>query len=247
MVACLGRRLDALAETQRMILAEGSQAHAVRCDVSDMTSVSEAFSTVSERVGPVDILFNNAGRFRSVGPLWNADPQDWWEDVTVNLFGSFISCRAVLPSMIKRDVGIIINMDGGGGSEGPLPGGSGYGCSKAALVRMTECLARELERIGSSVLVFAMNPGFVRTDMTETIAAAEQGAWLEFVRQSLREDSGLSPGQCGIAALKLISIATPDLNGCTFSTLTDFEKIAKRSSDIAANRHCTLRLSVVAS
>ncbi len=80
--------------------------------------------------------------------------------MSVNLLGTFLCTRAVLPHLRAQGHGVIINMDGGGGSGGPNLGGSAYGASKAAIVRFSEGLARELERDGSDVLVFTMFPGW---------------------------------------------------------------------------------------
>jgi NAD(P)-dependent dehydrogenase (short-subunit alcohol dehydrogenase family) len=124
-------------------------------------------------------------------------------------------------------------MDGGGGSNGPNPGGTGYGSSKAALLRFSESLARELESVGSSVFVFSLMPGFVKTNMTEgLIATAEKERWQPHVRELMGSDAELPPSACARATMKLLGIASPELNGRIFYVDTDFEKIEKMRAKI---------------
>lgn len=242
-VMCLGRDPETLAATVAAIGQAGGAARALRCDVSRADEVEPVFARIAAEEGGVGLLFCNAGSFRAAGPLWQADPAAWWGDVTTNLYGTFLCLRAVLPGMIARGRGIVITMDGGGGAHGPLVGGSGYGASKAAVVRMTEGLARELERIGSPVLAFAMNPGFVRTDMTRAVVATEPGSlWLDFVRELIRQGSGHAPEDCAAATLRLIGIAGPELNGCAFDVETDFDAVHRDRARIARDRSHTLAL-----
>jgi len=242
-VVCCGRREDLLAETAPLIAKAGGTELAVRTDVTDRAAVEQMVAQALSRFGRIDLLFNNAGSFRSVAPVWEADPQTWWGDVTTNLYGSLLCCRAVLPHMRARNSGVIINMDGGGGAHGPNIAGSGYGCSKAALLRLSEGLARELELDGSAVLVFCINPGFVRTEMTEGIVSTPAGRkWQGFVKGWIDKGIGKRPGDCAKATLRLLAIAGPELNGCVFDVDTDFGEIARRKQEIREKRLFTLRL-----
>jgi NAD(P)-dependent dehydrogenase (short-subunit alcohol dehydrogenase family) len=232
-VACCGRREKKLEETVLAIRREGGEGCATPADVTEWPQVIGMIEQALSRFGSIDLLFNNAGSFRFVGPVWNADPEDWWSDVKVNLLGSMMTARAVLPHMMGRGSGVIINMDGGGGSNGPNPGGSAYGCSKAALLRFTESLAKELEREGSKVLAFCMMPGFVRTEMTEyLIGAPEREEWQGHVRTLMGSDVELPPEACAKAAMKLLSIAGPELNGRIFYADADYGRIDKNKKRI---------------
>jgi len=198
---------------------------------------------VNKNCGSIDLLFNNAGRFGYVGPLWKADPEEWWRDVQVNLLGTMHCCRAVLPGMIERNKGIIINMDGGGGSNGPNPGGSAYASSKAGILRMTESLARELEMVGSSVLVFAMMPGFVCTAMTESlIRTKEREEWQKGVRLLMNSSAQLPPEACFFATLELLRVASPELNGRIMYPDFDYDVIARNTEAIKRDNLYVLRL-----
>ena len=100
------------------------------------------------------------------------DPAVWWRDIEINIRGSFNCCRAATPGMWRAKRGRIINLTGGGTATS-FPYGSGYATSKAGLLRFTECVNDQLA--GSGVLVFAMDPGLVRTAMTEYQLTSEAG------------------------------------------------------------------------
>jgi NAD(P)-dependent dehydrogenase (short-subunit alcohol dehydrogenase family) len=242
-VICVGRRRELIEETARQIAQAGGEALAVRTDVTQARDVDELVRATLERFGQIDLLFNNHGSFASVAPVWQADPELWWRDVTINLFGTMLCCRAVLPHMMKRNAGVIINMEGGGGTSGPSVGGSGYGCSKAAVVRLTEGLARELEVASSDVLAFVMDPGFVPTDMTRHIATTEGGNRFQpFVRDWLAEGKGFAPDACAKATLRLLAVANKDLSGRAFGVTTDWDLVARTRSEIAHDNRYVLHL-----
>jgi NAD(P)-dependent dehydrogenase (short-subunit alcohol dehydrogenase family) len=242
-VVCCGRRPAELEETVRLIREEGGTAVAIPADVTDPVRVEALVLQTLERFGQIDLLFNNAGSFRSVAPIWEANPADWWQDVTTNLYGSMLCCRAVLPPMMARNTGVIINMDGGGGAHAPNIAGSGYGASKAALLRFTEGLARELEIAGSAVLAFAIGPGFVHTAMTQAIADSPTGQkWQPFVKDRIAQKNTHQPWDCAQATMRLLAIAGPEINGCTFDVATDFDQIDRHKAEIRANALYVLRL-----
>ncbi len=232
-VVCCGRTEKRLQETLGMIEEQSGTGLVVKADISDWAQVQKMVYKTLETFGRIDLLFNNAGSFNWVGPVWEVDHETWWHDVTINLYGSMLCCRAVLPHMMVRDRGVIINMDGGGGSNGPNPGGTGYGCSKAALLRFSESLAKELEAEGSSVLVFCMMPGFVRTSMTESlIATPEREKWQPHVRALMGSTAELPSDACAKATIQLLRIASAELNGRIFYVDTDYERIEKNKSKI---------------
>jgi len=232
-VVCCGRRASRLQETVSMIKEGGGSGLAIPTDVTDWVQVQSLVQGTLQRFHQIDLLFNNAGSFQYVGPVWAADPEVWWHDVMVNLRGTMLCCRAVLPHMMERDSGILINMDGGGGSGGPNIGGSAYGCSKAALVRLSEGLARELAQIGSAILVFCMNPGFVRSEMTESlIDTPEKRAWQVHVPQLMGSAQEKPPDACAKATMRLLRIASRELSGRVFSVDTDFDDIERKKAEL---------------
>jgi 3-oxoacyl-[acyl-carrier protein] reductase len=122
-------------------------------------------AAVEEAIGPVDLLVNNAGQFGPVGPLAATDPDDWWQVLEVNLRGPLYCARAVLPGMLARGHGRIVNVSSGAGFAA-IPMLSAYVMSKTALYRLSENLAAETR--GHGVMVFAIDPGLVRTAMSES-------------------------------------------------------------------------------
>jgi 3-oxoacyl-[acyl-carrier protein] reductase len=137
---------------------------AVTADVSDPAQVRDMVAHVERELGPLDLLVNNAG-IASWGGFFDDDAEAWWHLIEINVRGPYLCCRAVVPGMLERGGGRIVNM-GSGASYLPSGGGNtAYGASKAALGRFSELLARELSPKG--VFVFLMSPGMVRTEMTD--------------------------------------------------------------------------------
>lgn len=140
---------------------------ALEVDVSDRASVERMVAQTERELGPLDLLVNNAGINNAPEPMWEHGPEAWWRVFEVNVLGAFLCCHAVLPGMVERGRGRIVNI-GSGASY--LPGGGGgtaYGASKAALGRFSETLAAEVASRG--VQVFVISPGMVRTKMTESV------------------------------------------------------------------------------
>jgi NAD(P)-dependent dehydrogenase (short-subunit alcohol dehydrogenase family) len=171
-VALIARTAAEIEAVMEAINADGGTARAYPVDIVDRAAVDKAFATIEGDLGPVSLLTNNAGAFSAYGPIWTVDPDEWHRDVETNIFGTFNCCRAALPPMIARRRGRVIVMTGGGTATS-FPNGSGYATSKAGLLRFAECVTDTL--MGSGVLVFAMDPGLVRTAMTERQLKSERG------------------------------------------------------------------------
>ncbi len=171
-VALLARTAAEIEAVGEEIAAEGGVARAFAVDIVDLESVTKIFAAIEGDLGPVSLLTNNAGSFGAIGPIWTVEPEAWWRDIEINIGGTFNCCRAAIPAMMARNRGRIINMTGGGTATS-FPNGSGYATSKAGLLRFTECVSDTLA--GSGVLMFAMDPGLVRTAMTEYQLASEAG------------------------------------------------------------------------
>jgi 3-oxoacyl-[acyl-carrier protein] reductase len=138
---------------------------AVVADVSSPGDAEALVAEVERELGPIDLLVNNAGIAGwEVEPAWEADPANWWRVFETNVLGTYLVSRAVIPGMIERARGRIVNT---GSGAGYLPGqrATAYGASKAALYRFGEGLALQLEQHG--IPVFTISPGLVKTDMTE--------------------------------------------------------------------------------
>jgi 3-oxoacyl-[acyl-carrier protein] reductase len=137
---------------------------AVVADVSSPGDAEAMVAEVERGLGPIDLLVNNAGVAHWGDKAWEDEPEDWWRVFEINLLGAFLVSRAVIPGMIERGRGRIVNT---GSGAGYLPGlaTTAYGASKAALYRLGEGLALQLEPYG--IPVFTISPGLVRTAMNE--------------------------------------------------------------------------------
>lgn len=171
-VAGLARSAGTLAEAMAAVAeTTGARVLGVPCDVTDRAAVEAAVARVTEELGHVDLLVNNAGLIDAAEvPLWEADPDQWWEVVASHVQGAFLLCRSVVPWMLLRNRGRIVNI-ASGQSVRVNPIYSAYGVGKTGLVRITEALHAALE--GSDVAVFDLAPGVVETSMTRSMSMWE--------------------------------------------------------------------------
>jgi len=159
-VAC-SRTLSDVDEVASLITKDGGTALALKCDVANPQEIEEAVKKAVADVGPIDILINNAG-VGTVAPYEVADYAiaEWDRIVNVNLRGTFLCCRAVLPSMRERRHGTIINVVSITGREA-APLVSPYGASKFGAVGLTQGLLAENFKYGIRVMM--VNPGPTNT------------------------------------------------------------------------------------
>src|SRR5579864_1178731 len=218
-VAVMARSEDELADTVAGIAASGGRAAAVPADVTDRAAVERAVAEAERRLGQVDLLVNNAGRAHALDEVSQVDPEDWWRDVEVNLRGPFLCARAVLPGMLARGRGRIINVTSGVGGL-PGPGFSGYVVSKAALMRLTDTLAAEV--VGSGVAVFAISPSLVRTPgSTYLLASPVMARWAPGLLKAMKEGRDESPEVLARWVVSLASGRADMLSGRFLSTRLD--------------------------
>lgn len=162
-VAVTGRTRPRLEAVVRELDATGlGHAMAEELDVTDPEPLTAALARIEARLGPVSILVNNAGIAESA-PLARTDPSLWRRHLEVNVTGPFLLTRAVLPGMLARRSGRIINIASTAGLAG-APYISAYAASKHALIGLTRALAAETT--GTGVTVNAVCPGYVATEMT---------------------------------------------------------------------------------
>ena len=240
-VALVARSAEQLETVAGEIRAAGGTALPVPTDITVQESVEEMVRRVEAELGPTDVLVNNAGSFYAIGPVWDVDAEKWWTDVTINLRGVLLCCRAVLPGMLERRQGRILNVIGGG-TGNPFPYGSGYASSKAAVMRLTECLAEELREAQSAVAVFAMGPGLVRTALTEYQVESPEGQqWIPRIRTMFEEGQDVPPTRAAALAVALAGGRFDRLAGRCFGIGDNLEEILARQEEILKKDQKTLR------
>ena len=138
--------------TLEQIRAEGGTALGMRADVADAGAVEAMVRDIRRALGPIEVLVNNAGIPGPRAFAQDVTTQEFAQVVTVNLVGAFACTKFVLPSMVQRGWGRIVNMTGGGAAtERPLRGGIAYASSKAGVEGFTRNLALEVGRFGVTV------------------------------------------------------------------------------------------------
>ena len=228
---------EAAAETKH----DGGVVLPIVADITVPSQVEAMVQQASASLGPIDVLVNNAGTFSYIGPVWEADPEKWFRDVRVNLYGSFLVCRSVVKGMVERKRGYVINVVSSGGVGDPHPYSTSYASSKAGLMRLTEGLAKEAGEHG--VKVFAVAPPAVLTEMTKFIMNDSGGKrWRPGFGKTLREGRGCPPEKVADLVLKLLSGQADKLVGRYFRVRDDFESIVARADEIVSKDLLTLRI-----
>ncbi len=202
-------------------LVDGQVIEAVPADVSDARSVEQLAEAAVQRLGRIDILVNNAGIYGPIGPIEVVDWAQWVKAIEINLLGSILMCRAVLPIMKKQQAGKIIQLSGGGATN-PMPNISAYAVSKAAIVRFAETLAEEVREF--NIDVNAIAPGALNTRMLDEVLAAGPGkvgqAFFDrSVQQKASGGAGLDRGTD--LAVFLASDASNGITGKLISAVWD--------------------------
>ena len=156
-----GRRSDRLAEIRTELAA--SAVHIVTLDVRSRGDVESAFATLPEPFNEPDLLVNNAGLALGIGRAQDADLDDWEVMVDTNIKGLMYCTHAVLPGMVKRNRGHIVNI-GSIAASWPYPGGNAYGATKAFVQQFSRNLKADL--LGTRVRVTNIEPGMAETEFS---------------------------------------------------------------------------------
>lgn len=230
-VAVIARSHTEVGETASAINGRGGRAIGLTADVTDRIGVGASAAEAENLLGPIEILVNNAGVSGSILPLWETDPDEWWRTIEINLRGPMLFARAVLPSMIRRRSGTIINVGSYAGIRATTGGGfSPYATSKAALVRFTDTLAASTDEY--NVRVFTISPGVVHTAMTEAID----------LFQSIPESAWSPPEAAASLVVRLAANAGTVLNGRFIHVNDDLDELLREAERIKVEGLYTLRL-----
>jgi len=195
----------------------GQEVAAQAADVADPGEVDSLATAATEQFPELSILVNNAGVYGPKGPNWEVDWREWVQAIEINLFGSVLVARALVPHLRRVPQGKIIQLSGGGATS-PLPGLSAYAASKSAIVRFVETLALELRK--DHVDVNAIAPGALNTRLLdEVIAAGPDKVGRAFHERALEQhSSGGTPLERG--AELAVWLASSDSDGITGKLLS---------------------------
>jgi NAD(P)-dependent dehydrogenase (short-subunit alcohol dehydrogenase family) len=237
LVARSGADLDAVAAALR---ADGATALPLPADVTDAAAVERAVDAAESALGPLDLIVNNAGDGAVPGPIWEADPERWWRTFEVNLLGAFLGTRAALRRMVPRGRGRVVNVSSRAGNVA-VPFASAYSTSKGALTRFTEIAAAEARPHG--VAVFALEPGTVRTAMTEALLTSDAGrTWLPWYRDTFDAGRDASPDEAAALVVRLARGDADALSGRFISRADDLYALVAEATALVRDERLVLRL-----
>ncbi|WP_274631118.1 SDR family NAD(P)-dependent oxidoreductase [Arvimicrobium flavum] len=183
-VVVTARSLDAAKALADDIVASGGEALALACDVADASSVDAMVAATRAKFGRIDALVNNAGVIDPVGRIVDTDPAAWMRAVEINLVGSYLAARAVIPAMIEAGGGTIVNLSSGAAFR-PMEGWSAYCSTKAGLAMFTRSI--DLEYGAAGVVSIGLSPGVVDTGMQGQIRASGINPVSQIPRENLTD------------------------------------------------------------
>ncbi|MGI8826440.1 MAG: SDR family NAD(P)-dependent oxidoreductase [Chloroflexota bacterium] len=209
-VVATARNREGIEAVAEEIRAFGGRTRAIASDVSLPDDVDSLF----DEAGSVDILINCAGVIQPIAPVSGSDRDAWLENIKINLYGPYLTCRRALPSMMEKGWGRIVNVTAGVAS-GRMASWSAYSAAKAGVETLTKVMAREVGNSG--VRVNAIRPGIVDTRMQEEIRGSDE---VFFGRENLEryrsyKERGMlrRPEDPARLILWLLTPEADDLNG----------------------------------
>jgi NAD(P)-dependent dehydrogenase (short-subunit alcohol dehydrogenase family) len=226
----------------KSLAAAGQAVHAMPADVSKEQDVQAFVDAALKAFGRLDILVNNAGVAGPIGTVETVDWEEWRRSIDINLLGSVLLCRAVVPHFKKQQHGKIIQLSGGGATY-PLPMRSAYAASKAAVIRFAETLAEETRP--HHIDVKAIAPGALNTRILDQFLAAgpENIGAMPYDQLLKQKQSGGAPLNKGAdLAVFLGSSASDGITGKLISALWDpWEEFPIHLEDLRSTDIYTLR------
>ena len=235
-VGLVARSAGPLNRARDELAYAGGTTAAVTADVTDPDALAAAVEQVEGELGPIDVLVNNAGITGPAGALGQADPGPWWRATEVNLRSVAACTRLVLPSMMARRHGRIVNITSNAGAcRWPLA--SVYAASQAAVIKLTENLAAELT--GTGVAVFSADPGLLPLGLAEPALADRApedeavAAIKSWIRRELEQGRGASPDAAARFVLRLARGDCDALSGRHFTVHDDLDVLIETALQIS--------------
>ena len=244
---CLCARDGDLLERARREVATLATAGQIVCaratNVADAREVDAFVGEALARFPRLHVLVNNAGVYGPMGPVECVDWDAWVHAIEVNLLGSILMCRAVLPHFKQHRYGKIVQLSGGGATN-PLPFLSAYAASKVAVVRFAETLAEEVREQG--IDVNAVAPGALNTRLLdEVLAAGPDQVGEAFYRKAVqqKQDGGAPLERGADLAVFLASSASDGITGKLISAVWDpWENLPSRRAELASDVYTLRRI-----
>jgi NAD(P)-dependent dehydrogenase (short-subunit alcohol dehydrogenase family) len=237
-----GEKLNAAQTELAELAGDASRVIAQVCDVSDKPRVDTLINTAIEHFGQIHILVTNAGVYGPMGGIEDVSWEAWAKAIEINLYGTVLPIRAVVPHMKANGYGKIVNLSGGGATS-PLPNISAYAASKAAVVRMSETLAGELKDF--NITVNAVAPGALNTSLQDQLLDAGPDVVGEKIYNSIKRvrETGGAPMDKGAALCVFLGSAASDsISGRLLSAIwDDWGNLPNHVDDLTDSDVYTLR------
>lgn len=207
---------ERLARSERELTELGTVSSVI-VELTDEGSVEAAAASTVQRHGAIDVLVNSAGITGGNGAAWELSPEIWRRVIEVNLIGCYLTCRAVVPRMLEKGYGRIVNIASVAGKEGN-PNASHYSASKAGLIGFTKSLGKELATRG--ILVNAVTPAAAKTEIFDSMSQQH----IDYMLAKIPMNRFLLPEE---AASLILWLASED---CAFSTGSVFDLSGGRAT-----------------
>lgn len=235
-------RLDVARTGLAALARPGQHVVAMPGDISCRADVERVVTSALEAFPQIHVLINNAGIYGPMGLIEDVDWDAWVRAIEINLFGSILMCRALLPHFKAHHYGKIVQLSGGGATN-PLPRISAYAASKAAIVRFAETLAEEVAAEGIDVNAIA--PGALNTRLLDDVlAGGPERVGQAFYERSLKQKAagGAPLGKGADLAVFLGSAASDSITGKLLSAVWDpWETLGDHLGDLKRTDVYTLR------
>jgi NAD(P)-dependent dehydrogenase (short-subunit alcohol dehydrogenase family) len=245
-VSICGRDAGAVEAAREELLDMAGDAQEVLAQVADVSVQADAHRLVTstlEHFPELTILVNNAGIYGPKGTIEQVEWEQWARTIEINLFGSVLPARELVPHFKRRGYGKIVQLSGGGATR-PLPGISAYSASKAAVVRFAETLAEELRP--HHVDVNAVAPGALNTRMLdEVLSAGPERVGEAYYQQALEQQrsGGASPERAARLAGWLASAASDGITAKLLSAVWDpWSELPGHLDDLASDVYTLRRI-----
>lgn len=239
------RNATLLCKAQKILLAQAqkcSQVFSETADVSNLEQMKKLAEVAIEKFGKIDVLVANAGIYGPKGLTEEVDWDEWSKTIDINLKGTVLQCRVILPHFKKNRAGKIIVLSGGGATK-PMPNLSAYATSKAGVVRFAETLAEEVKDFNIDVNTVA--PGALNTRLLDEVleAGPEKVGKLFYEQCRKQKQNGGTPLEIGAAfCVFLASSRSNGITGKLLSAIWDpWEKLPSLIDQLACSDIYTLR------